>query len=107
MSEYPHESDLEKIKNWQFSDSKSYYDFANFIISLWKYEDFISLKSRSFQLSTGGWSENEEIMTEIESTIFQMVCWQSSRRGGHYVYELPDPKTFDKANPKTAEVGNE
>lgn len=38
---------------------------------------------------TGGWSGNEEVITALESTMFHMLCWESSHRGGKHVYRVP------------------
>ena len=43
--------------------------------------------------STGGWSGHEEIISELEKTFFWMFCWEQSRRGGHYIFEI-NPKQF-------------
>lgn len=39
------------------------------------------------QLTTGGWSENEEIIMEIEDTMFWILWWQESQRGGYFKFE--------------------
>ena len=38
------------------------------------------------ELTTGGWSENEEIMDIISSTMFWLFWWQESKRGGYYKF---------------------
>ncbi len=81
---------FQAIKSWELKKSQDYYDLAKFIIRNWKYDDYISLRGRKFKLSTGGWSGNEEVMSALDQNkMFNMVCWESSKRGGHFVYELP------------------
>ena len=46
-----------------------------------------------FYYSTGGWSGHEEIIEELKKTWFWMFCWEQSRRGGHYIFEI-NPKQF-------------
>lgn len=36
------------------------------------------------ELSTGGWSENENIIFALGATMFWQFFWQESRRGGYY-----------------------
>lgn len=96
MSEYPSESDLERIKNWKLTCANDYRELAEFVCSLWAYPNFASLNGPLLRLHTGGWSGNEDIISTLEAhPIFYMVCWQKSERGGHHFFELPDPKVFD------------
>ncbi len=41
------------------------------------------------ELSTGGWSENEDIINELGLSLFWLMYWQESCRGGHYRFEIP------------------
>lgn len=45
-----------------------------------------------FHFSTGGWSGHEEMIEELKRTWFWTMFWESSRRGGHYVFEIPAEK---------------
>lgn len=47
------------------------------------------------RLSTGGWSGNEDIITELEKTAFWMMRWYKEIRGGHYWFELKE-EDYDK-----------
>ena len=38
------------------------------------------------ELTTGGWSENEEIIEELSNTMFWFLWWQESKRGGYYKF---------------------
>ncbi len=42
---------------------------------------------KSFELTTGGWSENEELIDEISDTMFWVFWWQESKRGGYYKFK--------------------
>lgn len=39
-------------------------------------------------LTTGGWSENEEIINLISGTMFWFLWWQESKRGGYYKFTM-------------------
>jgi hypothetical protein len=100
MDEYPSEEDLKQIREWKLGGSGSYYDLARFIIALWWNGDvYARLWGRKLKLHTCGWSGNEDIIAALreqgDPVGFWAVCWDKSQRGGHYWFELPNPKTFD------------
>lgn len=51
-----------------------------------------------FYYSTGGWSGHEELIEELKKTWFWFFCWEQSRRGGHYIFEI-NPKSFGARKP--------
>ena len=59
-----------------------------------------------FYYSTGGWSGHEEIIDELEKTWFWMFCWEQSRRGGHYIFEI-NPKSLAVKSPSTKDRNND
>jgi hypothetical protein len=70
------------------------------IKSAWEYADWGWRKEEAvddfkkpvirYHVSTGGWSGNEEIISALrQSPYFWSLYWYSSRRGGHYVFEIP------------------
>lgn len=43
-----------------------------------------------YHLSTGGWSGNEAIIGAMQDNWLAWGrCWVQSRRGGHYIFEVP------------------
>ena len=42
--------------------------------------------TETLELTTGGWSENERILNEICDTMFWLLWWQESKRGGYYKF---------------------
>ncbi|WP_460709015.1 hypothetical protein [Myceligenerans halotolerans] len=44
----------------------------------------------SVELVTGGWSGNEAVIAAITDTMFQILFWQASARGGWHEYRIPD-----------------
>lgn len=63
-------------KYWDF-------DYGDFVVN---YID----NRKILKLSTGGWSYNEEIIDELSETFFWTFYWQTSRRGGHYVFGIDE-----------------
>ena len=39
------------------------------------------------ELHTGGWSNCEEMIREIENSFWWHCYWKQSTRGGHYIFE--------------------
>ena len=85
--DYPSEDDIYKIIEWPDNDVMG---LIEFIQSIWHWgDDYVMLKGDKFELHTGGWSGNEDIVDALMGTMFWMLCWESSRRGGHYYFEIP------------------
>ena len=83
---YPEEHELEKIETWDCDDFKGMMDF---VASLWYYPDYFEQDGGTYRLSTGGWSGNEEIIGAMkQNSIFWLMCWQMSKRGGHYEFKV-------------------
>ena len=43
--------------------------------------------THTLTVTTGGWSECELVMSDVSSTIFHMRWWESSHRGGKFIYK--------------------
>ena len=87
---YPTEEALKKIINWPDDDMLG---LINFVKELWYYPNYWhedgGNKAIRYEISTGGWSGNEDLIGAMRSNqIFWMLCWYSSRRGGHYIFEV-------------------
>jgi len=85
---YPEESELQKIAEWDYKDFCS---LMQYIKERWKYADigYFDGINNIYQFSTGGWSGNESIISALqENVMFWACCWQSSKRGGHYVFRV-------------------
>ena len=89
MSEYSYPTDeqLDKIKTWAHEDFAGLMDYVK---SLWWAPDWgWEEKKGKYNISTGGWSGNEDIMDILEENEwFFTLCWEQSRRGGHYIFDL-------------------
>jgi len=95
MIEYPTDEELDLIESWDYNDFKG---LMLVIEDLWSYPDyfsvevgksFINKKVLKYDISTGGWSGNEDIIAAMmDNTMFWSLCWEESRRGGHYKFEV-------------------
>lgn len=88
---YPTQETLEAVKNWKISSNKDINELLGFVRKVWQYgfslEVFGEGTKRHIQLSTSGWSGNEDLIEALQSNrMFWLLCWFESRRGGHYKF---------------------
>ena len=85
---YPAEESLEAIEKWEVIGSPLT-EFLEYCQSLWSYPERWVQEEDSLYLSTGGWSGNESVVGSMKRNfIFWAMCWEESRRGGHYKFDL-------------------
>lgn len=93
---YPLERELESIQSWSDTD---YSALMEYIESLWRMGEWGwkqqrnpftgRVGSRTYQISTGGWAENDRIIAALETNRrFWEQCWVSYRVGGHYEFRI-------------------
>lgn len=98
---YPSDAALERIKAWDFNTPLEWFAYIKQAGNWWPdpepwgwseedvFADDFDGKRRRFHISTGGWSGNEDILSAMEENFMLWgLTWQSSRRGGHYVFEV-------------------
>ena len=86
---YPDEAELEQVKSWPHTDLMG---LMAFIQGRWwpAHGDCWKIRGRHYSISTWGWSGNESLVEALQQNrMFWALCWQSSKRGGHYTFELP------------------
>jgi hypothetical protein len=83
---YPSDAALAKIQDWP----SDWYALMSFIQGIWEYADWGWSKSgNKYNISTGGWSGNEDIIHAMQHNfLFWSLCWYSSKRGGHYEFRV-------------------
>ena len=100
---YPTASTLSEIELWLHTD---YTGLMKYVRRAWHFDDWgwrqekekndLGRRVRRYHISTGGWSGNEQIISSLmRNQMFWMVCWLQSRRGGHYIFEVPINKEKD------------
>jgi len=91
--EEPH---LEMIRSWPPADHPGLMEFVE---SLWRMGEWGwkqqrnpftgRVASRTYQVSTGDWSRNKDIIAALEANRpFWEQCWVSYRVGGHYEFKV-------------------
>jgi hypothetical protein len=97
---YPTEQALQKISEWQLPDlDRSMIEFFKYVRSLWVYDCwqersyFNEDRNRwytEYKISTMGWSGNESVIRAMmNNRLVWSLTWVQSRRGGHYIFEVP------------------
>lgn len=95
---YPRAEALGLIGKWNISDD-GIEDLLDLIRTVWWYparhfelrsgQDVLDKPCWILELHTGGWSGNESVIEALGQTTFWWLCWLSSRRGGHFEFEIP------------------
>jgi hypothetical protein len=83
---YPTDVALTRIADWPHADITGLLEYAR---ELWTYQDRWTVEGDKLFVSTGGWSGNESIIAALKRNgMFWIMCWEQSRRGGHYIFDL-------------------
>lgn len=86
---YPTTADLDRIREWEIKSGADLQDLWSFVRSLWSYPEYFCEDNGQWSISTGGWSGNEDVIAALQGNwTFWLLCWQQSRRGGHYIFDL-------------------
>lgn len=84
---YPTEDELKRIREWPANDLTGLFDYLR---DLWAYPTYFKGDGPRYEISTGGWSGNESLIDALqENRAAWLLSWQSSERGGHFVFEVP------------------
>jgi len=92
---YPTKVELRKIAKWK----GDWQELLERVQELWhwgaEYCDYEITKDDlgryiyEWDISTGGWSGNEDIINALsDNFMFWIMCWYSSRVGGHYIFRV-------------------
>jgi hypothetical protein len=72
--------------NWEIN---TYEKFKELLDGLWDTNYGSIREGRKYLLiSTGGWSENEFNLSQLQRTAYWFVHWARTERGGHYTIEI-------------------
>jgi len=88
---YPSDENLEILRKWSHDDIMGMMEFVE---DLWRYPEWGFTRHEEqneyiFELHTGGWSGNEELLSALqENGVFWSLCWEQSRRGGHHIFKV-------------------
>lgn len=80
---YPTPELLDLIHNWHGTHAQLW----ELLKQVWHWPEYIVTKGKYLELHTGGWSGNEDIIRELEGTLFWFLYWEKSERGGHHYFK--------------------
>ena len=110
---YPTEEFLKEVREWKFETNEDLLKWFQFIHPIWYnneppwWEERVQPHDifpdrydvRCFDISTSGWSGNEEIIRAMQANEWCWhFAWVQSRRGGHYIFEVKIPKMSEVEN---------
>ena len=93
---YPTEELCSFIESFDYR--QGWVNLMDIIMKCWSYPHPYSNSYKEdgfivYELSTGGWSGNEDLIGSLQDNhLFWLMNWHSSRRGGHYVFKVKDAK---------------
>ncbi len=85
---YPTEEELNNLK--LYCAALNIEAIRMHLSCIWWIPDWgLNIDGEDWELHTGGWSGNEEIIGAMKGTIFWSICWTKSTRGGHHYFNIP------------------
>ena len=107
LNGYPTKEELKLVKTYSgYIHSKNSFTMdvprlLEILQEIWWLPDWgIEQGDHKLELHTGGWSGNEEIINVLQESMFWVMYWQKSERGGHYYFELEATEEEKKAKNK-------
>jgi hypothetical protein len=88
---YPTEETLQQIEAARVGSYADCIALLQAIRAIWQFADagYWSQAGGIYMISTAGWSGNESIIEALMSNhMFWALCWETSRRGGHYTFSV-------------------
>lgn len=83
---YPADEELKAIREWDKHDPRGWLEYCQ---GIWWAADW-GWPEVEGEVSTGGWSGNEDIIDAMQdNAMLWLQTWESTRRGGHYTFRLP------------------
>jgi hypothetical protein len=83
----------------ELANSDKYEALIGYLKTIWHWPEYVEYDGYKLILHTGGWSENEKIIEYLSNTVFWHLYWQSSKRGGHYYFEIYDTNKMKQKEP--------
>lgn len=87
--EYPSDYALDVVSHFHGTPCQ----LVELIAHLWRWKDLVQVRAPwrgeiEVSLVTGGWSGNESVIRALDGTVFGLRWWETTKRGGLYVYKV-------------------
>jgi hypothetical protein len=88
---YPEEEDLKRLVECA-NDSEGFEQTAAMLSELCELTGYarVKLESKRLEIATGGWSGCEELISTVRHTLWYVKYWESTHRGGLWIWEVPE-----------------
>ena len=84
---YPTDEVLQYIEDYDILE-RGVDGLLDLVTSLWNHGKYGYIREGDkLELHTLGWSGNESLIEALQKNWFWNLCWESSRRGGHYYFD--------------------
>ena len=83
---YPTEITLKRCR--ELTGTETAEDILSSLELIWHWPHHVRLSGNVLELHTGGWSGNEDVIEALSESMFWLVCWMESKRGGHHRFDL-------------------
>ena len=90
---YPTEETLKLIRDFDLLRNGKE-ELLSIIKEIWCYHSCYQRDEERLTLITGGWGGNEDIIRALEGSMFWVLYWESSHRGGKYTFYLKEAETI-------------
>jgi len=85
---YPTDETIETVRAWSDLSFEGQVALLDYVRDAWNTDiGAVRIDAEIYVFITGGWSGNEELIYALDdNTMFWMLCWYKSRRGGYYEF---------------------
>ena len=78
---------LDRLRNWQFNSMDDFHALIGELQKRFEPYGRVWEEDGRVKVATGGWSDNEEMITALQGNfMFWAMFWESSHRGGLFVF---------------------
>jgi hypothetical protein len=103
------EEHCKKLREWPINSHEDLIALLAYLKEIWwcgyGWSEHQSPSGWIYSFSTGGWSDNEDLVGSLQDNLlFWALCWQQSRRGGHYRFHIRKPKNHHDAGENECRV---
>jgi len=85
MEDYT-EEDIKYLEH--IANNGTFEEVCEHLKSMWVWKDYCIKRGNKLTLITGGWSGHEELIYILKDSMFGLMYWNSSYRGGKHIFKF-------------------